>query len=337
MLSHAFVNRCLGSSFFLLICLVLAGCIAGPFPTVDRTEVSDRTGVSGPTKMGDRTEIEGKDLVILQSSRSPAFAGVTQAIAEKLKGSVTVLSLKGSTNAEAEVARQLQANRDRVVVAVGLAAALAARKLRGTKVIFCQVFNYEEFDLLTPWMKGVSATPPVSQQFQVWKQLDPNLKRVGVITGSGLHDLVAEARVAAAANGIEIKHAEVRYDLETLYAFRQLSPDIQALWLLPDNRVLSRNTLRDILSYSRQHGKQVVVFSAQLLSLGGMMTFESVHGDIADQVIARSKHALQTNGPDIPGPSMRPLTQLDIKINPLAVKQLGLPFPAELRGSAHVP
>lgn len=300
----------------------MAGCIG------TTTDVGGRA---------DTRELEAKHLVILQSGGSPAFAGVTRAIAGKVKGNLVVLSLKGHAATDAETVQQLQKHRDRIVVAVGLDAALVARNLSHAKVVFCQVFNYEDFDLRTPWMKGVSATPPIKQQFDVWKKLDPKLKRVGVITGPRLLAVIEEARTAAAASGIEIKHAQVSSDMQTLYAFKQLSPSIQALWLLPDNRVLSRNALRDILAYSRKQGKQVAVFSEQLLSLGGIMSFESVYSDIADQVLARGKQALQADGREIPGPSMLPLTQLDTKINVMAVKQLGLRLPAELKGAANAP
>lgn len=316
----------------LLICLAFAGCVTTP-----PEPAKPKPAPVPVAKTVTRTAIEGKDVVVLQREGSPAFAGVTHAIVKKLPGKVTVLGLKGNPNADAAVVEQLQRLDDRIVVAVGLDAALVARKLQGTKVIFCQVFNYEDFDLVTPSMKGVSAVPPVKQQFEVWKKLDPSLKRVGVIAGPRLLDLVAEARTAAAASGIEIKHVQVRSDIETMYAFRQLIRDVQGLWLLPDNRVLSRNTIRDIFSNSRKQGKQVVVFSDQLLSLGGMMSFETVYDDIADQVIARSQQALQAPGAEIPGPPMLPLTVLDIKINALALKQLGLRFPQELKNSAYVP
>jgi len=323
---RSFSSRGLGSSAFLVIYLALAGCTGGWSTTGGRLD----PGSMAPT------ELEGKDLVVLQSDLSPAFTGVTEAIAKKLKGGFPVFTLKQNAKADAALVRQLRAHNGRIVVAVGLEAALIARKLRGAKVVFCQVFNYMDFDLLTPWMKGVSAIPPFKQQLQVWKKLDPDLNSVGMITGPGLADLVAEAQAAASANGVEIKHVQVRSDLETLYAFKQLSPDIRGLWLLPDNRVLSRSTLRDLLSYSRKQGKQVAVFSEQLLPVGGLISFESDYGDIADRVIARSKHALHVDALVVPGPPMLPLTRIDFKINPLAVKQLGLRFPPELRNTAHV-
>jgi ABC-type uncharacterized transport system substrate-binding protein len=318
--SRFFQRRRPGALLFLLWAAFLAGC-----------------AVNYLDPNGKDARSEGKDIVILQSDTSPAFVGVARALSDRWKGSITVLTLNGNAGINADALRRVQRPGDRVVVAVGLPAAQAVRKLSGIKAIFCQVFNYEDYDLVTPWMKGVSATPPLAQQFQVWKKIDPNLTRVAVITGPRLNALIAEAQTAAEASGIEIKHVQVSSDLETQYAVKKLDPKIQALWLLPDNRVLSRNTIRDLLSYGRKQGKQVAVFSAQLLPLGGMMSFDSVHSDIAEQVIARSVQALESDGTDVPGPPMRPLTRLDTKINPIAVKQLGLKFPSELKGSAYVP
>jgi ABC-type uncharacterized transport system substrate-binding protein len=325
--SHAPPRRRPGRSFSILICLALAGCVAS------RTVETESDTASKPVPVA----VEIRNIAILQSDASPAFAGVARAIAEKWKGGVTVFSLNGDAKADADVVRKLQRHNSQVVVAIGLPAAVAVRKLRASKAIFCQVFNYEDSNLLTPWMKGVNAIPPIGQQFQAWKKLDPSLRRVGMITGPGLRHLVAEARAAAAASGIEIEHVQVSSDLETLYAFKQLSPKIQALWLVPDNRVLSRNAIRDLLSLSRKQGKQVVVFSEQLLPLGGMMNFDSVYSDIADQVIVRSIQAIDTSGPEVPGPPMLALTRLNIKINSMAVKQLGLTIPAELRSAARAP
>lgn len=319
----------------LLVCLAAAGCAVGRAP--DRVPTPAPAPAVARPALPERIPAEKKDLVILQSDGSPAFADIARGITNKWKGGTTVYSLTGDAGADANVMSRLQRHQNRVVIAVGLRAALEVRKLRDTKAIFCQVFNYEEHDLLTPWMKGVSAMPPIERQFQVWKRLDPKLMRVGVITGPGLDHVVSEARHAAAAIGIEIEHARVRSDLETLYAFKRLSRRIQALWLLPDNRVLSRDAIRELLSNSRKQGKQVVVFSDQLLPLGGMMHFDSINSDIVDQVIARSIQALDTDGPEVPGPPVVPLTRFDIKINSMAVKQLGLTVPPELTGFVYAP
>src|SRR4030065_1005961 len=87
-------------------------------------------------------------------------------------------------------------------VVIGSPAARMAREVPGKKVIFCQVFNYEDAELVTPWMKGVSATAPVGEQFRVWKSLYPKLTSVGVITGKNLQGLMKEMQAAAKVNQI---------------------------------------------------------------------------------------------------------------------------------------
>ena len=217
-----------------------------------------------------------------------------------------------------------------MVVAIGLHAARAAQSLDGKKVVFCQVFNYESGNLVTPSMKGVAAMPSVRELFHAWKTLSPKLRRVGVITGMNLGGLIDEARAAAAENRIDLVHVEVRSDRETLYAFKQLAPKIQGLWLVPDNRVLSLEVIRDMMVYGMREGKQMAVFSHQLLGLGGLMSAESNYGDIAEQVLARVRQAQEYAG--VPGEPVTPLSKADIRINKVMAERLNLRIAPGLRG-----
>jgi ABC-type uncharacterized transport system substrate-binding protein len=274
-------------------------------------------------------------IVVVQSDDSPAFAAVTNEITKKWKQEIEVYKLKDGLDLNGEIQQKVQYSNKQIVVAVGLPAALITRKLSGKKVVFCQVFNYEDYDLITSRMKGVSAIPPVAQQFQAWKKLDPSLTRVGVITGKNLRGLLQEAFAAAKDNQITLSHIEVGSDLEMLYAFKRLSPSVQALWLIPDNRVLSRKVLIDLLSAAYRQGKQVLVFGPQLLPLGGIMSVESDYADIANQVWARVRSAAAEDTPTISGVGILPLTKLKIKINAALIKRFGLTLPQEFREAIH--
>ncbi len=45
--------------------------------------------------------------------------------------------------------------------------------------------------------------------------------------------------------------------------------------MVPDNRVLSLNVIRDIMAHSVKEGKDVAVFTQELLSLGGLISAET--------------------------------------------------------------
>lgn len=142
-----------------------------------------------------------------------------------------------------------------------------------------------------------------------------------------------EAHAAARENRLKLIHVETRSDKGTLYAYKRLAGKIQGLWLVPDNRVLSREVIINMMSYSVKQGKQVAVFVPDLLGLGGILSVETISTDIAMQVLARVKLAEENDG--VPGPSIVPLTKADIKINSVMAKRLNLRIPKALRGMAH--
>ncbi len=265
------------------------------------------------------------------SDRSPAFVDVQREIARRYQDRIQNHYLDNNADMNA-VRRRVQVSDIPVVVAIGLPAARVARDLSGKHVVFCQVFNYEDTKLVTPKMKGVAATPPVDDLFRTWKQLSPKLKKVGVITGGNLRDLMEEARAAAKKHGLKLIHVQAGSDKETLFAFKRLSPKIDGLWMVPDNRVLSRSVIRDMMAYSVREGEQVAVFSDQLLDLGGLLSAETSAADIAQQVLDRVKNLNNDSGVAVSG-----LTRSTIRINTVMAKRLNLRIPKPLRGMAHAP
>src|ERR1035437_6294343 len=100
------------------------------------------------------------DVILLLSDNKQSVMGVAKAVKAAEGNRAEVFSLGGDRSGAAEKAALVQASPKQQVVAVGLLAAQIARQYLSSKqVIFCQVLNYEDFDLTTSWMKGVSAIP----------------------------------------------------------------------------------------------------------------------------------------------------------------------------------
>lgn len=247
-------------------------------------------------------------IAIVMSDRSPAFVDVQREIVKRYPDRIQNYSLDKTDMTT--VRNHVQASDISVVVAIGLPAARMAQALTGKRVVFCQVFNYEEPDLVGLGMKGVAATPPVDELFRTWKQLSPRLDTVGVITGKNLGNLMEEAQAAASKHGVKLIHVEVESDKETLFAFKRLSPKIQGFWMVPDNRILSRAVIRDMMAYSVRQGDQMAVFSDQLLALGGLLSAETKAADIAEQVLDQVKKIHKESDMRVSD-----LTQTTIRIN----------------------
>ncbi|HET9215616.1 MAG TPA: hypothetical protein VFR18_01480 [Terriglobia bacterium] len=221
------------------------------------------------------------------------------------------------------------------VVAIGLPAARVARDRLTAPVIFAQVFNYQELIIGGRTMRGVAAMPPLDILVQDWKKLDPKLRRVGLIVSSTHKDVVAQAERAGKLAALTVRHEISASDRETLYLFKRLAPQIDGLWLVPDDRILSPTVLRELLSYAVSHGVRVCAFSDALLPWGALMSASPTPEDTARTVRRVLDSMMQGGTSSVP--ALTQLSEVGVRINTQVAGRLGLPAPTRgawvLRGT----
>lgn len=262
-------------------------------------------------------------IVILVSQPIAPYTEVARRLKQRLGERATVYNLQEVQNGDyhaGDVPLQL--------VTIGLDATRITEHLHHQQV-FCQVFNYTGSGLTGPHSKGVSMIPASGKIFEAWKALSPELRDVAVISGPGQEALLEPAEKAAGQQGIALHSLTVRSDKEYLYIYKQMAKQVQGYWLIPDNRVLSVETLRDIMNFSVRNGKQVVVFNDELLDLGGLLSASSSYDDITDKVLLRLE---QAEGHDeIPGPELLPLDEALLTINEVMARRLNISIPPQYK------
>ena len=279
--------------------------------------------------------VKAKNVVILISDDIPAYSSVAKSLAEKLGVRASLRYLNASQAENLKLISEYQNDDHYQIVAIGLRAAVAAKSLSKRQVIFCQVFNYHDYALLTPRHKGVSMVPSPSHIFTIWHALAPHITDVGLISGPGLEDLIQIAKTAAEHNGITLHTEIVHSDIEYQYAYKKMAASVQGYLLMPDNRVLSGNTLRNVMTFSIRNSKQVEVFSEELLKLGGLFSADSDYKEIAHQVFDRLKVAQAKD--TVPGADIDYVTKLKLRINAVMAKRLNLYVPKAYRNYLYEP
>lgn len=224
-------------------------------------------------------------VAIVLSSSQPAYAEVADELARRLKR-YTIYDLSDDEQVPVSVMKVINDSNPGAVVAIGLRAARSTVAMSEKPVVFSQVFNYQDYDLLRQDSRGVAAHAPVDAQLAAWKRIDPALSRIGIIVGNGHDALIAEAREAAEAQGISLRVQITHSDQETLYFFRRMIHDIDGFWLLPDNRVLSPRVLQEILAEAARQDVPVNVPSESMLKLGAMVSMSTVAADIAETIVS---------------------------------------------------
>jgi ABC-type uncharacterized transport system substrate-binding protein len=322
----------------MLGALFLAGCVfAPPAPPVETAPpvepvVAEPEPAPPPPAPVEPRPVPPRPVprtAVLVSDDIPDYMRIAEEIRKRDADHVTIHNLDGQpNNAQSMLAEIESASSDRVV-AIGLLAATVGRRA-GVPMVFCQVYNYQDYDLVSPTSKGVQLLPPFSLQLDAWKSLSPELDSIGIVSGPGQEALLDEIRQVVERAGLALTVATVESDQEALLAFKDMTHAIDGLWLLPDNRILSPDVVREMMSYSAKHRKQVVVFGKGLLGLGALMSVTSDERDVADRVLARFSEV--SNG-RVLGPDMEQLTKIHTDVNLEVARYLELAVPEQIIGA----
>ena len=308
-----------------IVALTLAGCellTLRPDPPVAEAPTTQRPAIVQPQPL--------PFVALVMSSRQPAYQNVASELGNRLKN-YTVFDISDRTQPPASAFRVINDSTATAVVAIGLQAAKAAIRLARMPVVFCQVFNFRDYQLLTDNSRGIATLPPLDLQIAAWKKIDPTMSSIGAIIGEGHDELIAEARVATEKHDVELHIRSAKSDRETMYLFNRMAGEIDGFWLFPDNRILSAQVLRQILKYAERRKVRVTVFNESLLSMGASVSASTVDADIAETII---KVLRRIEAGDIRNvPALSPLSDVRIVTNDAVFRKL---IPAESQ-AAHRP
>lgn len=310
--------------------LILQSCAQPPqiSPSIPEPELNVAAAVAPAKKL-----IPPMRVAILASENIPAYSEVARALSKQLGRRGTIYYLSGSQLENFKTVAKFRNEERMQIVSIGLNASLAAKTLTNKQAVFCQVYNHQDYALLTPLHKGVSMLPSFPKIFSTWRTLSMHTTDIGIISGPGFDDVIQTAKSAAKIHGFTLHHTTVNSDKEYQFAFKNMSKEVQGYWLLPDNRVLSENILRDIMTFSVRNSKQVAVFNDELLKLGALFSISSDYHDIARQVLVRLEQAQSSDS--IPGPDIVYLDKLNLRINPVMAQNLNLKIPSHYRKFAN--
>jgi len=233
-------------------------------------------------------------VAIVLTSSQPAFLDVANALTGHLDD-FQVYDLSDDSKPPVSILRGINDSDTGTVVAIGLRAAKSSVAMADSPVVFSQVFNYQDFGLLTANSRGVAPLAPLDAQLAAWTEIDPTLSLIGIIVGEGHDDLITEAQLAAQKHNVELRIRISHSDQETLYFFRRMAQDIDGFWLFPDNRILSSRSLEQILERARRGQVAVAVPNESMLKMGATISIATQAEDIA-ATIAKLIRKIQSDG-----------------------------------------
>ncbi len=274
------------------------------------------------------TVTSAQEVAILKSADINAYSEAISAFTSALPSSLQItreFDLLGDMAKGRQIARHIRASNVKVVLAVGLKAAIAAKlEIPDIPVLFCLVLDPEKYGLPTTNMVGLSLKVPFRQPLQALHTLAPKVSRIGVLfdpekTTEMHRQLLHDAN----ALGIKIVSEEVHQEQDVASALNALKDRIDALWLLPDSTVLTESTLDFLMSTTLEANIPVVGFSAALVRSGAVVGAYVHYADIGSQAAQLTQQLARQTSSSFLG-TIIPPERVHQAINQKSARYLGL-------------
>ena len=279
-----------------------------------------------------QSEAMAMDIAILKSSGINAYEQAIDGFkATAPSGTIyTEYDLQGDLEQGRKLARKIRASDASLVVAVGLKAALAAKlEIVDTPVVYMMILDPLKHNLNGSNMTGTLLEIPAERQFKILRAFLPNLRRLGSLSSPGNSSgKLKEVTAQASTQGFTLQDFPVESEKEVPQQLRSLLSTVEGLWLIPDSKVLTNESIGFILESSLARRIPVIGFSPEFTRLGALLSLSVSYGEVGRETGLLAKRILDGDK-KLPAKPV-PIERLTITVNLKTARFLGIEFPKEV-------
>lgn len=222
-------------------------------------------------------EASAADVVVVKSREFSLYDQAVNGFIEVYKGSIStvVMTKKGPLGDPAQLADAVRGENPKVILAVGLRAAKSLKaEISDVPIVFCMAMHPLQYKLKGDNTTGVELEPWPHEQLEAFKRAVPGLKRLGVIydpkrTGR----FVDKAIKAAPGVGMQVVARKVNERREVMDALGEIIKTADALWILRDATVLTREFFNHTLIVQVDQKLPLIAYSPQFVKKGALCSF----------------------------------------------------------------
>ena len=273
---------------------------------------------------------EPGSLYILLNGQQPAYQQVIQGLSETAPGiSITIFDF---SNAEAP-------GKIRSGPPPAAFLTLGPQALKFTQefypqvpTIYSMILNPDIYLAREAKATGIPLKIRPRTQLETFKKFFPSRQRVGVIYDPSENQAtVTEAQAAARELGLILVEKRVVNQKEIANAIKDIIWTIDALWMIPDPTVVSKESFQYFLEYSLDRRFPLFAFSENLVKAGALLALAPNYRDIGRQAGTLLKQVLAGKTPQSL-PPLYPEGQLILNLK--TAQALNLSLPPELINQA---
>ena len=213
-------------------------------------------------------------------------------------------------------------------------------EIKDIPVIFLMVLDPKENGFVEsdqrPGKNFTGTTMKISAKMQLKaiKSVIPKIKKVGVIYNPDKTEKLIKGAVSfSKKNKIELKAVSVFSPKEVPDVLNVLVREIDLLWIVPDETVISEQSLRYILSFTFKNKVPVMGYAAHIVRKGALLALSCDYEDIGRQGGELFWEVINGKNPDSLPVTVPRKTFLSVNVR--VAKQVGIEIPAQVLKEAY--
>ncbi len=121
---------------------------------------------------------------------------------------------------------------------------------------------------------GASIDIPVKIQFEKFKQIIPNLKKIGVLYTQNTESLIPQAKIIAKEHNLELIALKVSHEKELPLMLDSLTSQVQGIWSVADHNLFKQKSTRYILINTLRKRIPFMGFSKYVVESGALFALD---------------------------------------------------------------
>lgn len=216
-------------------------------------------------------------VVLVKSADLAAYAAVAAGFASEVHAQVEELTLdEAGSEAVAKAMKRLAETKPALVVAVGPAAAVGARRqFQDVPVVFLMVPYFQRYELEGSNVTGVALTSDLTLELDALRALAPKVKRVGIPNDPRFSQaLVEQAQGAAQERGLQLVPLELDQASKLDRVLRGAKGRVDALVLISDRTVGNASVVQRIIGWAQEEKVPAVGLTPAQVREGALLALQ---------------------------------------------------------------
>jgi putative ABC transport system substrate-binding protein len=282
--------------------------------------------------------ILAQSVVVIKSRDQETYDQVLESFVKNCRtisaNQLVEYNLKGEEKSWGDVAKEINVVPNLILAMGPLAAQMAKEASPHIPVIFCMVSNPSRYGLAGENLVGISMDIPGATQFALYKTVMPNLKTIGVIYDPEKSNaLIEDASQAADKLGLELIKVPVSSHKTVPKALRSMLGKIDALWMVPDDTVLTTQSFRFFLVTSFEKKLPFLAISDIFVKVGALATIAPDPHELGQQ-LCQLVTQIQNGQLDLTKTNILSPIESNLVINVKTAEKIGLTIAPEILQSA---